>query len=441
MKYHFIGIGGVGMSALARMCLERGDEVSGSDASMSYVTRALEVAGIEISYDQRKENIREGQIVIYSTAIKEDNPEWIAAKENKVLHRSELLQELLDEKKAILVVGAHGKTTTTTLLAHICETAGLCPSFVIGGFSPSLLGINGKWRKGDYFIAEGDESDGSFLRASPIGAIITNVDFDHLDYWKSEEALLGAYQKFIKGVKRRDLLFYWKEDRFLSTWDVDGVSFGLSENAELRAKNVKFFEGKQFFDVDFQGVTYPNIELNMLGRHNVLNALACFGMAITLGASVENIRKALASFKGVKRRLEWRGNLRGAFIYDDYAHHPHEIESTLAAVNEAFQDRRKIAVFQPHRYSRMKDLIDEFVKNSVWKDSDELIVTDIYSAGEAKIEGVSIEAFLERLEKKFTYVPRRELTAFLQGLVLENDIVITLGAGDVTQVSSELVYG
>jgi UDP-N-acetylmuramate--alanine ligase len=431
VKFHFIGIGGVGMSALARILIEKGHEVSGSDLKKSYVTSGLFDAGARIFCGHRKENIEEGQIVVYSTAIKPDNPEWLAAKQNKCMHRSELLEELLSEKDPILVVGAHGKTSTTSLLSYICEVAGFDPSFVIGGFSPSLQGINGKFGKGNYFIAEGDESDGSFLRARPYGAIITNVDFDHLDFWKTEDALLEAYQNFIKGAIRKELLFYW---------NVDGVSYGFEEGALCRALNIRFKGGKQFFDVNFQGVSYRDIELNMLGKHNVLNALASFGMAISIGCGLMEIRKALKSFKGVKRRLEWKGDLKGASIFDDYAHHPKEIESTLEAVKEAFSERRKVVIFQPHRYSRMKDFIDDFIKLSVWKDSDELIVTDIFSAGEDEIEGITTDAFLKRLEKKATYIPRENITEFIKRFILPNDIVITLGAGDITEVGAELVY-
>lgn len=439
MRYHFIGIGGVGMSALARILHEKGHQVSGSDVSKSYVTKELEEIGIEVFYTQEKENIFPDQIVIYSTAIKPSNPEWIAAHGNRKMHRSELLEELLSEKKAILVVGAHGKTTTTSLLSYILKEGEFKPSFVIGGFSESLERKNGELGRGSYFVAEGDESDGSFLRADPEGAIITNVDFDHLDFWKSEGALLEAYQKFIEGVKRRDLLFYFCEDPFLSSWKVSGISYGFSQNAGLKASNLRFANGKNYFTIDFQGKTYVDIELNLLGKHNVLNALACFGMALSLGVKEEAIRRALASFKGVKRRLEWKGSLNGAPIYDDYAHHPEEIEATLSALKEAFEDQRKIAVFQPHRYTRLKDLMKEFANAKVWKDSDELIVTDIFSAGEEKIEGVTIEAFLEKLEKKSTYVPREKLVDYLRSKITLGDLVVTLGAGDITKVSSELI--
>ena len=424
-KYHFIGIGGVGMSALARILLEKGCQVTGSDAKESYVTKALEKIGAKIFYTHRKENVPLDAVVVYSTAIKRSNPEWC----DPMVHRSELLEELLSEKKAILVVGAHGKTTSTSLLAHITSSGD--PSFVIGGFSPSLNDCNGKVGKGEFFIAEGDESDGSFLRAKPYGAIITNVDFDHLDYWKTEEALLAAYQQFIAKVEGP--LLYRYEDPWLSEWNVKGISFGESKEADLQAKNIR----GSLFDIKFQGKEYRDVRVNLLGRHNVFNALGCFGMALMMGAHEENIRRGLQSFKGVKRRLEWKGMLQGARIYDDYAHHPKEIAATLAALKEAFQKERKIAVFQPHRYTRFRDFMEAFA--AVWGDVDELIVTDVYSAGEAKIDGVTIEAFLKRVKRdKVTYVPREELVSFLQAKVVPNDIVITLGAGDITKVSSDL---
>ena len=427
MKYHFIGIGGVGMSALARIMLQKGYTVTGSDSKESYVTKALEKAGAKISYVHRKENIESGSVVVYSSAIKKDNPEWVSP----MLHRSDLLQQLLDEKKAILIVGAHGKTTSTSLLAHISKSRD--PSFVVGGFSPSLGDVNGYIGRGEYFIAEGDESDGSFLKATPAGAIITNVDFDHLDYWKTKEALLASYQRFIAGVP--NLLFYRYEDPYLSQWKVKGISFGESDKADLQVKDVH----SQMFTIVFQGKTYSDIKLSLLGRHNVFNAAGCFGMAMALGMSEEKIREGLISFKGVKRRLELKGTLRGALIYDDYAHHPKEIEATLAAIKGTFQDRRKVAVFQPHRYTRLKDLMDDFA--NAWKDADELIVTDIYSAGESTIEGVSIEAFLKKVKRnKVTYIARDELVEFLQSNIASNDVVVTLGAGDITKVGSDLVY-
>jgi UDP-N-acetylmuramate--alanine ligase len=437
--YHFIGIGGVGMSALARVMRQRGRAVSGSDCRESYVTTALLDEGIEVAIGHRAEHVCAGQVVVYSTDIKPDNVEWKAAVENKKLHRSELLEELLCEKEAILVAGAHGKTTTTSLLAYVCELAGLSPSFVIGGFSPSLHGINGKWGDGDYFIAEADESDGSFLRASPLGAIITNVDFDHLNYWKTKEALLEAYQKFIRGVLRKDLLFYLHEDPYMSVWNLGGISYGFDNKADLVGKNLRFHDGKQLFTIEFQGKSYSDIELNLLGRHNVLNALACFGMALSIGVPIEAIRAAFSSFKGTQRRLELKGYLNGSPIYDDYAHHPKEIAATLQALKEAFKEQKKIAIFQPHRYSRLQDLMDEFAKKEVWQDCDRLIVTDIFSAGEEKIPGVTIEAFLDKLEFKSTYVPREEVVHFIKSQLISGDVVIALGAGDITGVSRELV--
>jgi UDP-N-acetylmuramate--alanine ligase len=302
---------------------------------------------------------------------------------------------------------------------------------VIGGFSSSLDNVNGHAGTGKFFIAEGDESDGSFLRASPKGAIITNVDFDHLDYWETEGALLTAYQQFIVGVRESDLLFYRHEDRFLSQWRVKGVSFGESDKAALQVKNIR----DRMFDVEFQGRKYRNIGLSLLGRHNIFNAAGCLGMAIALGVSEEVIRERLVSFKGVKRRLEWKGNLNGAAVYDDYAHHPEEIEATLAALKSAFGKRRIVAVFQPHRYTRFRDFMEAFTK--AWKDADELIVTDIYGAGEVAIEGLMIERFLKQV--KACYSRRDELVEFVKSKVLPGDVVVTLGAGDITKVSGELV--
>ena len=440
MKVHFIGIGGVGMSALARIMIARGHEVSGSDSRESDVTDSLKKLGAQVICGHKKENIQPDQIVVYSTAIKEDNLEWIAAKNNKCMHRSEHLKELLDEKKALLVVGAHGKTTTASLLSYIFELGGGDPSYVIGGYSKSLDYLNGKFGNGDFFIAEGDESDGSFLRANPFGAIITNVDYDHLDYWGGKNALLTAYQEFIRGVRKRDLLFYLFDDQHMSSWNMNGVSFGFDEKADLWASNITIFNGKQVFSIRFKGRVFEDVELNLLGSHNVLNALACFGMAYSLGVSEVDIRKAFLTFKGVSRRLEWKVKFNGADIYDDYAHHPEEIRATLNALSGAFQGRRKVAIFQPHRFTRIKDLMDEFAHINVWNACDELIVTDIYSAGETEIPGITIHAFLKKLSKRATYVPRGEISRFLQVKIKENDVVITLGAGDITNIAHEITH-
>lgn len=440
MSYHFIGIGGVGMSALARILLQKGIKVTGSDEKESTVLQDLRKEGALINTPQKRGSVQPGQIVVYSTAILETNEEWIDAKEKrcKFLHRSELLEELLSEKKALVIAGSHGKTTTTTLLSYVLEVCGIEPSYVIGGFSPSLPS-NGKKGRGEYFVVEGDESDGSFLRTNPFGAILTNIDFDHLAYWKTKEALLSAFRKFILSVQNQDLFFYYADDPFLSSWQPKGVGYGLSTKCVLRANDLRFFNGKSHFDIHFKGHTFKDISLNLMGIHNVLNSLPIFGLAILLGGKEEKIREALSTFRGVKRRLEFKGERSGALIYDDYAHHPKEIEETLKALRTTYKEERIIPVFQPHRYTRMQELMDEF--SEVLLRTGNLIVTDIYGAGERQIEGITIEALLAKLQSKqdMKYIPRQNITSKLLEMLKKGDVVVTLGAGDITQVSDELL--
>lgn len=428
--YHFIGIGGVGMSALAEILIQKGERVSGSDTKESLVTQNLAKKGAKITYPQRSGVLTGDEIVIYSTAIKETNPEWVEAKEKhcRCLHRSELLEKLLSEKDAFIIAGAHGKTTTTSLLTHTLTLAGLDPSYVIGGFSPSLP-TNGHNGVGDFFVAEGDESDGSFLRTTPRGAILTNVDYDHLDYWKSKEALEDAYKSFIAKIKDPKLFFYHGEDPLLSLWNLQGTPYGLSKDYPLHALGSTIF---------YKGEVAQDMVLQIPGKHNLLNALGVFGLAKELGVSTEMIRKSFATFQGVKRRMEWKGEVKGALIYDDYAHHPKEIVATLAALKDRIPHRRLVAVFQPHRYTRLHDFMDEFAE--AFKDESCLILTEVYSAGEERVEGL-VENLLAKLPKTTKYVVRTELTSFIKNFMERGDLVVTLGAGDITHVSTELSRG
>jgi len=437
--YHFIGIAGVGMSALAHVLLQKGLKVSGSDIQKNSIIEQLCKRGAEIFYSQKRENIKKDQIVVYSTAILEKNPEIIQARKLgcQLLHRSELLQKLLTEKKAIIVAGSHGKTTTSALLSYVLSKSLLDPSYIVGGFSPSLE-TNGRWGKGEVFVAEGDESDGSFLKSSPFGAILTNIDFDHICYWKTKQALLEGFNKFINSIENQDLFVYNGDDLYLSKLSTKGISFGFSSNVKIRAKNIRYQKQKVYFDVDFKGKVYCDIVSPLLGEHNVLNALSVFAMAILLGLDGETIRQAFNTFKGVNRRLEYKGNKDQIVIFDDYAHHPNEIKEVLQTLEKVKDKKRLVVVFQPHRYSRTLELFDDFIK--IFQTIDHLVLTDIYSAGEDPIDGITSEALLEKLSrnKNIQYIPRKQLTQSLLEYLKPNDLVITLGAGDITQVSDQL---
>ncbi len=439
--YHFIGIGGVGMSALAHVLLQKGCKVSGSDIAESAVLKGLREAGATIATVQGAENIVGKPTIVYSTIIQESNPEFAKAKGCgcEMLHRADLLERLLSEKKAIIVAGSHGKTTVTALLSHTLECSGLYPSYVIGGFSDSIK-YNGSAGSGEYFVAEGDESDGSFIKSCPYGAILTNVDFDHIEYyWKTKEALIEAFKKFISLVQNKEYFFYWGDDPFLSKWKSPGISYGFSHCVQLRGSNVCLFEDGCRFDIEYKGKKYTNITLSMPGVHNILNALGVFGLAIQIGAKEEDIRGAFASFSGVKRRFQFKGEAKGIKVYDDYAHHPNEIARVFDTLDVIGKDRRVVMVFQPHRYSRLFELMDEFA--DVLGRATDLVITDVYAAGEDMIEGITSKILLEKIGqgKNIRHVKRGDVTKFLIEYSRPNDLIITVGAGDVTQVGAEIL--
>lgn len=435
--YHFIGIGGVGMSALAHILLDKGYLVSGSDLSTSDATKALLIRGATIFSQHKSDQVKKGQIVVYSTALGENNPEMLEAKRCQctILHRSELLEKLLKEKKALIVAGAHGKTTTTALLSHVLTRAQLDPSYVIGGFCQDFP-ANGKAGNGEYFVAEGDESDGSFLRSTPYGAIITNIDFDHLDYWKSKESLLEGYHQFISKIVDSDFFFYSSDDPYSFA---KGSSFGFSKGADFQIVDVRMHNHLMRFTIKHKKHLFRDIDLQIWGRHNVLNALGVFAFCFRLGIDVTTIREAFMTFRGVKRRLEYKGSLGSISLLDDYAHHPKEIQACMDAVQEMYPDRRIVTIFQPHRYSRSKDFLVEFI--DTLKKVENLIVTDIYAAGEDSSKGITTKEFCSALEeqKKFYYVKRDALSCFITDYLQENDVLLTVGAGDITKLSQELL--
>lgn len=439
--YHFIGIGGIGMSALAHILLSRGQRVSGSDRTESAITRDLKRRGATIFAKHDSSHIKPSQIVVYSTAIKQNNPEFARARELGCLmwHRSDLLRCLAQKSQELVVSGAHGKTTTSIALAHVLSCGGLDPSFVVGGRSHSLP-QHGYQGKGDYFVLEGDESDGSFLKSTPFGAILTNIEEDHLDFWGSRDALFHAYINFLLKVKNKNLLFWCADDPFLRALNLEGVGYGFSPRAPLRASNVRELTRGTVFDIHFEDETYTNVTLPLIGKHNVLNALAVYGMARRLGISDEKVRQAFNLFKGVSRRLEFKGEKDGVTVIDDYAHHPSEIEATLGAMAPVVGDRRLFVVFQPHRFSRLQALKEAFI--GAFGKADRLIVTDVYSAGEKPLEGYTGDAIAKEIPRgsgqTIDYVARDQIEGYLQKSLGPRDILLTLGAGDITHVAATL---
>ena len=441
-NYHFIGIGGIGMSALANILLQKGIKVSGSDVASSHMTDQLEKMGAEISIGHSACNVKQPTAVIYSTAVKVENPEVEKARICKVpfMHRSELLQQLMQDYRSLLVAGTHGKTTTSSLLAHLLVDAGLDPAYAIGGMICSL-NSNGGHGKGDYFVAEADESDGSFLKYCPFGAIITNVDNDHLDYWKTLGSIIGGFEQFTHLVQSPQHLFWCGDDEILSSIKPKGFSYGFDEKNDLMIKNYRQEGWKNIFDISFQGKEYSEIEIPLIGGHNVLNAAAVFGLGIKINIPESAIRKAFSTFQGVSRRAEFKGEKSGITILDDYGHHPTEIFATLRAIKHAVYPRKVIAAFQPHRYSRTRDCLHEFAP--AFAPADQLILTDIYAAGEAQIPEISNEILLKALKDNLSldvrYITRSKLSEFLAQNLRPDDVLVTMGAGDITKVGPEVI--
>ncbi len=440
--YHFIAIGGIGMSGLARILIERGFTVSGSDSQRSPLTDNLEKAGAKIFIGYCPSNLPRRGIVVYSTFVVKENTEFEAAKSAgfPLMHRSRLLAQLMEGKKSLLVAGTHGKTTTSSLLTHILYECGYDPSYSIGGIL-STLNSNGGEGKGEYFIAEACESDGTFLEYPRFGGIVTNIDNDHLDFWKTEKSLIRGFAKFLKPFSSKEHLFYCADDQFLTELSPQALSYGFSEKANAR---ITEFSQEGFgirFSLSFRGKDYPNIQASLIGRHNALNTAAVFALSVQLGIPEEPLRKALMNFKGIGRRVEKRGEISGITIFDDYGHHPTEIATTLEGLKKAIGERRLVAIFQPHRYTRTRDCMEEFA--GAFAHADLLCITDIYAAGEAPIPGIDTPRLLEKIrkkqEEKVRYFSRPSLTENMLNLLQKGDVVVTIGAGDVTKIGPELL--
>ena len=446
-KIHFVGIGGAGMSAIAKILLEKGYEVSGSDLNDSPIVAKLKGQGAKIFKNHQKENVVGVDAIVLSTAISHDNPEVVEAKKQgiKIFHRSDIVATLMNCEQGIAVAGAHGKTTTTSMLGVTLDYAGAKPTIIIGG-EVDYLGSNAKLGEGKYLVAEADESDGSFLKLMPKIAVVTNIENDHMDYYGTMENILKTFTKFLKNLPKEDgiavLCFENEYIRNMApTLDRKYISYAIDKEADYQAKNIITNGAGTSFDVYYQGKDLGTVALNIPGRHNVLNALATIAVGCQLGYQVNKIAAGLRFFNGAKRRFQTKGRMQGVWVVDDYAHHPTEISTTLTAAKQT-KPNRVICAFQPHRYSRTKFLCKEF--GQCFDAADVLVLTDIYSAGEEPIEGISGETIKNEVErhtgKPVVYIEdRKDVAKYLKEIVRDGDLVISMGAGDIYRSGEELV--
>lgn len=449
---HFVGIGGAGMSGIAQVLLNQGYVVSGSDLNESPVTLALAGHGATIFPGHAVEYIQGADVVVISSAVKDDNPEVRAAREAKVpvIPRAEMLGELMRFSQGIAVAGTHGKTTTTSLVASVLASGELDPTFIIGGRLNSA-GANARLGKGEFLVAEADESDASFLHLQPLMAVVTNIDADHLETYRGDFSVLKqTFIDFLHNVPFYGLTILCVDDpvtrEIMQRVTRPVVTYGFSEDADIRASNFRQDGLTSSFHVSYQDSDEGfDVALNMPGRHNVLNALAAIAIAGKLGVSDAAIVDGLSRFEGIGRRFQINDDLKlpdgDVEFVDDYAHHPKEIAATLAAVRDAWPDRRKVVVFQPHRYSRTRDLMDDFCQ--VLADQEVLIVMEVYPAGEQAIPGADGRSLCRGIRARGKALPvfvedRQELLEVLGNTIKADDIVLTMGAGDIGRIAADL---
>ncbi len=443
---HFVGIGGIGMSGIAEVLLNLGYQVSGSDMKESDTTERLRKLGGEIFLGHRAENITSPHVVVISSAVKNDNVEVVAAREKQipVIPRAEMLAELMRLKYGVAIAGAHGKTTTTSMVATVLAAGGIDPTVVIGGKLNSL-GTNAKLGQGEFLVAEADESDGSFLKLSPTIAVVTTIDAEHLDYYRDIDEIKEAFLTFVNKVP-----FYGVSVLCLDQPHIQALiprvetryrTYGMSSQADFQAKEVALKPLGSRFKVVHREEDLGWFELSVPGVHNINNSLAAIAVARELDIDLETVRKALKDFSGVQRRFQIKGEANGIIIVDDYGHHPTEVKATLAAAASGLE-RRVVVVFQPHRYTRTQHLLEEFF--TAFNQADKLVVLDIYAAGEKPIPGVSGEALYDGIKKHghkdVTYIAEKEKVAdYMASVLKKGDLMITLGAGDVWKIGEQVL--
>lgn len=444
---HFVGIGGAGMSGIAEVLINLGHTVSGSDLRRSAATDRLAALGARIFEGHAPGHVQGAQVVVTSTAVRPDNPEVLEARRQRVpvIPRAEMLAELMRLKHGIAVAGSHGKTTTTSMVALVLDRGGLDPTVVVGG-RLGVLGSGARLGRGDYMVVEADESDRSFLRLSPTIAVVTNIDREHLDTYHDMADLQEAFVGFVNKVPFFGSAVLCLDDPplqdILSRVERRVITYGLSPNAQLSARDVRLGPGGASYSAARGGQVLGQVELKVPGLHNVLNSLAAVAVALDLEVPFEKVQAGLAEFTGVDRRFQTRGEKGGVLVIDDYGHHPTEIRATLEALRTLAGPRRCLVLFQPHRYTRTQHLWDEFCR--CFLQADVLLLTDIYAAGEEPIEAISAQALAEAIAAKGHRQVRYagDLKAAIDTLAAEaraGDIVLTLGAGNVWTAAEELL--
>ena len=449
---HFIGIGGIGMSGIAEILVQSGYLVQGSDIKASNNTKRLEKLGIEVFIGQRKSNILNANIIVVSTAISKNNIELVEAKKIflPIVHRAEMLGELMRLKQSIAIAGTHGKTTTTSLIAKMIEENGMDPTIINGGIISSL-DSNARMGKGDWMVVEADESDGSFTKLNPTAAVITNIDLEHLDFHKNEKNLELAFFNFLSSIPFYGFICLCTDhprvQKLISKLeDKKVITYGLSANADVRATNIIYNNNKMNFTLSISNrreleISSYEIEFSMIGIHNIQNALATIATGIELKIPIEKIKNTLKTFTGVQRRFQNVGNFKNTTIIDDYGHHPVEINAALAAARLLAPKSKIISIFQPHRYSRIKDLFNDFC--SCFNDADYVFLLDVYPAGEEPLKGFEStdlkNGLLKYGHKNVSYIEsKKALIRETLKIISPHDIIICLGAGSITKIANTL---
>ena len=445
-RVHFVGIGGSGMSGIARIMLSEGLQVSGSDLTDSLATQSLSALGAQIYIGQSKDNIEGVDVLITSGAIAPTNPELLAARERgvRILTRSEALALLMAGKRSIAVAGTHGKTTTTSMLTVALQAAGLDPSFAIGGLINSS-GVNAHLGTGDIFVAEADESDGSFTAYHPLGAIITNIELDHVDHFNSIEEIYRVFVEFVETIQTGGFVIACNDDQGvlellqrITRQDISIITYGR-ENADFKITNIHLEPSSSFARLVKRGMVLPELHLTIPGAHNVMNAVAAFAAADCLGANQGDLFKGLEVFSGSRRRFEHKGTVHDIEVIDDYGHHPTEIRVTLETAKSYISPGRVIVIFQPHRFSRTEAFAEEFGK--ALSLADQVFLLEVYPAGEKPIPGVTSALITKSTEVK-TISLEPSMVKVIEKVIdiaKSGDLIMTLGAGDVNSLAPVIV--